>query len=310
MESANDRLLERDSRIRLLFGDISLQEFITRLPSVHLRPEVNNDVVESFKIVHKLLIHAYFEYLFIDVAVAKALHSLEMALKIRYKELTSLEWKKNAPLKQLLDWFRSGLYFEIDDLSFFDRVRKSRNYFSHPMGFNVAGRASLHWIDTIVGLINDVHDDTSLRKQRKVLEKQFQELIDIAVKEGIKLKQGEAETLIYSSAGVVVNNKLTPCQYSFALLPIFNPDSAEVKQPIFLITADLSIFSSAEIVVNAEDSGEAILLSRNISLEQKTLIEKFSEQCKTEGHYSVVHGVLLHEANKFIISQMKTTRLM
>lgn len=302
--------LKQDSRMRVLFGDISLSEFITKLPSVELRTEVSNDVVQAFQIVHKLLIHAYFEYLFIDVAVTKALHTLEMALKIRYNEITSLSWKKSAPLQQLLEWFRSRSYFERDDPSFFERVRNSRNYLSHPTGFNFAGTASLHWIETTIGLVNDIYDDINLRKERKMLEKQFDALLNVFIKNGVKFKQDGVETLIYGSAGIVVNNKLKPFQYSFALLPMFDPATTELKPPILFQTDDLSIFSSCEIIIGSGSSDKPILLSQKVNSEQKASIAKFSERCKTEDHFSMIQTMMLHDADTFLRKELRKIRSM
>ncbi|MEO5601095.1 MAG: hypothetical protein ABIR06_09220, partial [Cyclobacteriaceae bacterium] len=61
-----------------LYGEITLQEFINRfIPAIKLKTDVNEDVKKSFFIVEKLLIHSYYEYQFLDIAYAKALHIFE-----------------------------------------------------------------------------------------------------------------------------------------------------------------------------------------------------------------------------------------
>lgn len=303
-------MLEQDSRIKLLFGDVSLPEFVKKLPSIALRPEVHNDVAQAFGIIHKLLCHAYFEYLFIDVAVGKALHTLEMALKIRYKEITFSEWKKNAPLHQLLEWFRSRSYFERDDPDFFAKVKNARNYLSHPTAFRFGGTASLHWIDTTIGLVNDVYDDLDLRKERKVLVRQFDEVVNKFLKDGAKIKGKQGELLLYGLAGSIANNKSTPVRYSFALLPLFDPSGAELNRPIRLQISDVSLFNSRDVMVGFDTEGFPVFLSQELTDDERSSIKRFRERCRSEQEFAMAQNVFFYEADTYLREEFQRMRLM
>jgi hypothetical protein len=179
-----NEILQRDGRWEVFYEDISLPEFVRKLPSVRFYDEVNQDVKEAFKIIHKLMVHSYYEYLFIDVAVTKALQTFEMALKLRYKELNNKEWNKKSPLEQLIEWFRKRDFFERDDKNYFDHVRGTRNYLSHPERHHFGGSFWFHWISTTIDLINDLYDEVDLRRQRRAITSDIGEKLDTFIING------------------------------------------------------------------------------------------------------------------------------
>lgn len=140
----DDMNLDRHPVWTAFYKDISPSEFVKKVvPAVDFNKDTHQDVVSAFKIIHRLLIYSYYEYEFIDVAVAKAFHTFEMALKLRYKEIKRKEWKGN--LKDLLNWGNKNHLFEISDQGFLDHVRNARNHFSHPERYGFGGSAALHW---------------------------------------------------------------------------------------------------------------------------------------------------------------------
>lgn len=113
-----------------------------------------------------------------------------MALKLRFRELNNSEWNKKWSLEQLIEWFRKRDYFETEDKRFFDHVRNTRNYLSHPERHSFAGMASFHWISTAVDLINDLYEDVEMRKQRRLLVRQVMKGFDDFLKQGkVSLKR-------------------------------------------------------------------------------------------------------------------------
>ena len=229
-------MLNRDSRWNIFYGEISFEDFANdKMSFIEFKKEVNQEIVDSFKIVHKLLIHSYFEYQFIDIAVTKSLHLLEMALKLRYSELNDgLKPKPTLKLPHLLEWFRSRNYFEIDYQPFFDQVRKVRNHLTHPERNNLFGTVGLPWLNTVVDLINDLYEDINLRDDRKAKESEFNESLASFLKIGARIKYLGGETYIYSQGPVVVNNKVNPIQTTFSLFPIFSVNSSTHLQPIII----------------------------------------------------------------------------
>jgi hypothetical protein len=208
-------MLKRDRRWELFYGDISLEQFVDeKLPAPVFKKDVNKDVVNSFGVVYQLLIHSYYQYLFVDLAVARALHIFEMALWIRYKELNGNEWDlKKKPLSQLIDWFNERFYFEIADKSFLSHVRSARNEMTHLKGFNFAGSASLHWINTVVDLINGLYDDIELRKERWRSTSDNKSKLDLFLTHGAKLTFLDNIYHIYDSGTFKIENRIERVQF-------------------------------------------------------------------------------------------------
>lgn len=107
---------------------------------------VPKDIVDAFETVSYLLANSYYHYNLLDVALNKMLLIIEMAVKLKAKEL-------NIPLKlppnkhgkaidkklfKLIDEVckEAKLEFLIPD---FDRARNLRNSFMHPEGYSVMG---------------------------------------------------------------------------------------------------------------------------------------------------------------------------
>jgi hypothetical protein len=228
-------MLKRDSRWDIFYPDISLEEFANeKMPKAIFKDAVNIQIKNAFEIVHKLLTHSYFEYLFLDIAVTRALQIFEMSLVLRYKELSDgKEWDlKTKPLKQLIGWFRERHYFEINDERFLTHVRESRNALSHLKGHNFGGIASIHWIDTVCDLINGLYDDVDLRKQRWEATNEFQIKLDAFLSKGAKFQYLDVTYYIYSLGPLKVDNRVEPISCHFSLLPIFDPTSTNPKVPI------------------------------------------------------------------------------
>lgn len=146
----------------------TLEAFCQRyVPDLLLRKEVSQDVVEEYEVIRKLLLHSYYEYKFIDVAMTKLLHTFEMALKIRFREVNESVNKVPNNLQKLISWFRERNYFEVSDESYFNHIRQVRNIVSHPERHSFGGTAKLHWFNQITDLINDLYADLDERIQRQ-----------------------------------------------------------------------------------------------------------------------------------------------
>lgn len=302
-------ILQRDSRWRIFYNDVSLTEFIAKLPEIKFYPEVNQNVKDAFTIIHKLLVHSYYEYLFIDVAVAKALQTFEMALKLRYKELTGETWtKKGRNLEQLIDWFRKKGYFEFDSEDFLDHVRGTRNHLSHPERHNIGGTVWFHWISTTVDLINDVYDDLSLRKQRKSLAIDIAQKLKLFLQHGAKF-QYEAESLIYSHGHVQVNNLISPFQIQFSLLEVFG-NTTRVKWPL-IISCDIDALQldCAKFILMDPD-GNNLMLTNELKAEERKSIEEFRGQVMTDPEKLMQHNSLLFDSQNAMLEAWRKYRHM
>ena len=197
--------LEVDERWNILWKEEStLEQFVEELvPKFFLWKDISKPVYDSMVRIRKLLIHSYYEYDFIDVAVHEALLTLEMALKHRYTELTAKKWKGN--LKELLAWFAKMKYLETDHKEFLNAIRKQRNDVAHPETYKISGNLGINRIIPIIGMINDVHADVPERAQRKAATKALHGKVQAMVKNGALLEIAEYRYIIYQAGVMFVN---------------------------------------------------------------------------------------------------------
>ncbi|HEY1039742.1 MAG TPA: hypothetical protein VGF30_10075, partial [Bacteroidia bacterium] len=81
------------------------------LGELYLKPEVSEEIREQAFIINKLLLHSYYEYDFIDIAMLQGIISFEKALRIRYSELENKSARK-LNLGELIDWALTLKLFE------------------------------------------------------------------------------------------------------------------------------------------------------------------------------------------------------
>lgn len=245
--------LQRHPAWTALYPDISLQIFCdTVVPKIKLNERVNGDVQKTFIVIKDLLCFSYYKYEFIDVTVGKTLQTFEMALKLRYAEVTGEEWNTKKSLKQLIDWFRQKNYFEDPNPISMGHVRHARNYFSHPNRHGLGGPAVLPWIETIVDLINDLYEDTALRVTRTTATHELSLKIEKTVGPDLVAEHGENTVLVHRLRVIFINNKISPSRIYIFVFPIFDMVNEKVTQHPFLIEAnegDLS-FSENAITFN------------------------------------------------------------
>lgn len=299
--------LLRDKRWEIFYGDISFDLFVSdKIPHVDFKALVPKDVKEAFKIVDKLLHHSYYEYLFVDIAVGRALQIFEMSLHLRYKELNDgKEWNlAEKPLKNLMGWFHKRHFFERNDYQFLEAIRTSRNHFTHPKGHNFGGSMFFPWINTIADLINGLYDDVELRKQRWKATSEFQSKLSVFLEKGGKFKYMDRVFFIYGLGPVKVDNRVNPVTCYFTLLPIFGVETASPKIPIVLGLphAQMDLDTS---VIDFSWGANKLVLSNELTSEEESRISDFIEKVKTDLDYLHLNMSLLYDAGKHLNEVIK-----
>lgn len=287
-----------------IYGDrtSTLEKFIQNfVPQMKLRREVSENVVKSYRIIKSLVIHSYFEYEFIDVAVSKLLQTFEMALKIRYKELNGEEWPSKKPLVHLIEWFRTKEYFEVNHKTFMDHVRKARNAFSHPQSHSFGGMVLFHWFDTITDLINDIYEDVERRKKRLGEIKRINEGINAIINEGAKLNLVHESHLVYEAGVLFVEEIEDVTSYLFYYKRLFdldeNADLLPNQKPTFqLIELKNFEFKFSE---NACKIG-LFSISEISESDDQVRFAKWFEKFKSNTHYSTYNAMLGFEIKKHV----------
>jgi hypothetical protein len=140
--------------------------------SFFISPNHPQIIIKLLKRVKKLLLHSYYEYEFLDVALLQITIALEKRLKIEYKLLNPTDSKRRM-LDFLLKWARKKNLFELDNLLYLQVLKDIRNDEVHDETDRLLGITSLEKIYTINKLINDVEGDPVLRQKRMLTKRYF-----------------------------------------------------------------------------------------------------------------------------------------
>lgn len=153
--------------------------------------KVPKDIVDAFETVSYLLANSYYNYNLLDVALNKMLLIIEMAVKLKVKELNiPLKLPPNkqgkAIDKKLFDLIKevckeAKLEFLIPD---FDRARNLRNSFMHPERHSVMGifaattKNYIHFNNVINQLFLDSSEVDLLVSKRLEIKQDFESFKD------------------------------------------------------------------------------------------------------------------------------------
>lgn len=122
------------------------------LKPVNIKSEVPEEIKSSIETIQKLLIHSYFEYDFIDIALLHSIFTLEKTLKIRYKEIENNN--KELSFEKLIDWLYNSGHYKVYNREILDIIRGIRNRKVHETKKSVLGLSCLKKIYGIIDLIN------------------------------------------------------------------------------------------------------------------------------------------------------------
>lgn len=223
----------------LVFGELTFEEYCSKIPKFYFRKEVPEDVIKNFEVVEKMLALSYYEYKLIDEAYAKAIHTFEMAMSIRYKEL--FPESKKATFNILIT--------ELSKLNFFDtnldtlkHVKYMRNHYSHPERHSFGGIVFWNRIEFPSRLINEMYEDVELRLERRKLTEEFlQQLEKANLNKSLVMEIEGKQTILFSMYLLFINNKRTPKTCLLVCTPLFDleQDGDSIKVP-FVFKSKLS----------------------------------------------------------------------
>ncbi|MBZ0264208.1 hypothetical protein K8I28_06030 [bacterium] len=233
-----DLELEPDSRFS---GYRSRKDFEAYLGPMYLRSEVPVSIANKLKILQRLLIHSYYEYEFFDIALLRALQIFEMALKVRYAEIecgdsdrTVLRKIKNK-LYKLIDWADDMALLE-NPVEVTHRMREFRNYIMHGDPESLMGITSLQAVYTVVDFINDLYEDTEVRKVRHKKESDLRKVLEPVITGGGILTIGETRLIVHLAEVLTCIDVGKRFEYYVGIAPIFDPKekdgSLSIPDPI------------------------------------------------------------------------------
>lgn len=203
-----------------IFGNKTFDEYCAKIPEFYFKKGVPEDVIKNFEIIEKLLALSYYEYKFIDEAYAKAIHSFEMAMSIRYKDFYS-DTKKHG-FNTLITKLSQLNLFETS-IEILKHVRNIRNSYSHPDRHSFGGMALWDRAEPISRLINEMYEDVELRLKRKEMTEQFKHQIKKNNLDKFLVMEIQGKkTILYSMRLLFINNKRVPHTCLLACTPLFN----------------------------------------------------------------------------------------
>jgi len=242
--------------------------------AIEFNPQVPEDVISRFEVIKKLILHSYFVYDFLDVAMERALLTLELSLKIRYREIIGTKPpRKCSKLSHLIKWAGDTDLLENEE-SAVDNLRKLRNNIAHPRNYQLFGDLALHVIHPVAEVINGLYEDTDLRKARKIEEKTISLELNKLVRNGgeLELKQ-DLRLIIFKACILYCNNKVTPKKFYFLFWPIFNPtpqnENVDICEPIIVCSNSWEIANDVFYLKNLDDGQEIRL--RQITKNENTI---------------------------------------
>jgi hypothetical protein len=201
----------------------SYEYFQNTVSAVKLSASVPEEVLERFEIIRKLILHSYFVYEFLDIAMEKALLTFELALKNRFKEKEG-EWPvgQYSSLCKLIKWGSDNGLFEEDEPAI-QYLRELRNDIAHPKDRQQYGHLSLFIVHNVAEVINGLYEDVDLRKSRKEEEKEVDLKLTDFIQDGAELESEDVRLILFKACLLYYNNKIMPEEYYFLFWPIFNP---------------------------------------------------------------------------------------
>lgn len=237
----------------------------TFIPEIFLKNKVHGDVKENFRIIKKLIEYSYFEYKFYDVAALKSVLTLEMALKLRFKEVNSVDWEKKKPLIQLIDWFQTRSYFEVYNKEFLASIRFIRNLLAHPNEHTYSGPHNRPIIENVLNLVNDLYEDPQLRALRISLINKINSRLE-SLSKGVKCQIDNKVYFAFNAWPAFINNKTSIQEIYFYFTPTFIipkkvlENTNWVQPPVILFKASSLLFLSSSIKLE-DTNGSTLLIS-------------------------------------------------
>lgn len=215
------------------------------------------DTIEKrINFVHKILELAYYEYQLLDVAFREALLTFELALRIRYTELTN-EDSKETSLKKLIDWAINRHLFVAAKHNL-HALRMLRNGYFHPNRYQMSlGPMALTILYGTIDNIVDLFHDEKTHNERITEEQRVQQILAKFEKSGFIVDDGVHRKIIVRAILAVFDNRFGRSIYHFIFWPIFDAkwdenNSVNLQKPILLDVSEVKIEESSIILTGKQ----------------------------------------------------------
>lgn len=275
-----------------LNDNLTFDEYCERVPDFFFKKEVPKDVIACFDVAHRLLIHSYYEYQFIDQALLKVLQTLEMAMYIKYQEMWGVP-KKELTFYEVIQALCALEQFDTSE-EMLHSIRYLRNRYSHPKWHSYSGIALWNKIIQINYIVNEMYADMELRSERKELFDRFiQNQTTRGLHHRLFFQTSEGRRSLYELRLVFLDNKEVPHIYHLALVPLFNLEKiveGHTRVPkVHHVKVIHPEFREGGLEVQVEDTGQKVSFhSLKHDMELNTEFAKWVEELGADW-YKVIY---------------------
>lgn len=303
----------------------SFDDFVASYPAFVYHDKMPVEIRQHLDDIHALLIHGYFRYRFLDIANARAMQVIEMALRVRHRELGGPEIRHGKrvnsemepSLRELLNWAeREGLLEDTDDQPSWrqsdhrhiDVLRTLRNHAIHADASTLHGSIATGLLYRVVDIINELYADVDVRRMRHEFERKLQSELSRVLSGGAILEISTIRLIVFHAEVLYAVPDGEGWGIFLGVLKIFpsTPDgkgSHELPDPIFLKLGNY-VVENDRLTFSAEDGTRAYIGA----IQDETNSERYRE-FKTEfDKYPILFPAVIQPlADRRI--QLKRTRV-
>lgn len=291
-------------------GAETLTSFRERImPPIFLPLVVHDDIKSEIDLSEKLLLHSYFEYEFIDLALINIVFTLEKLMKIRYKEVTGTPTGRMR-FANLIDWFYKEGYFEVWNDYAIHQLRDIRNTKVHDEKKNLGGLVYLYKVKTAIYLINDLYEDVSLRARRKIRMTEMEMRFKTLLESGGIFEFENQRLIIFQVDVAFVNNKSSTDIISLVIWPIFDPrpyreDKHFVPTNLFVHVTGMQFNGDAFTAID-NSTGQFIKITTISDLVNKNKLRQWQKDLRELPDYETVMYLLTLPGNDYFYKCLST----
>lgn len=276
-------------------------------------PKVPKDVYESFVLCEYMMAHAYYHYPLYDEALSKLLRIVEMAVKLRCKEL-QISLDSNNVNRKTGQAFKKKFSELINDLERIEpskkikdalhRFRDLRNSFMHPESHTYTGTMGKNLITFGIVILNMLFlpDQLFLDIEAEMSRiRGFQSLFD---KDLYVFTKGEQRILIEDIEIVGAVPVDGGWQYLLVASPVLDlPDPKDFTYPVLIILGVTDIqFNGQQLSVKNAETGEAILFE---GTDHPANIAKYANYLKIKDSCNNIDTLMYQQVSESEIGKRK-----
>lgn len=298
-----EELLVRQYRpaFQRAMGPVS-EELIGRVVErFQFREAVPKDVTDRFATASEMLRWSGRRPKRIRAAFEFVVNTLELALRMRYRQLQDDGESLHSPrpgepdkAKRLVDWHAKRGHFEAPRQMMLILVAL-RNHAMHLNMHSYSRLRELEYIGLLAEEIDHLYEEPARRRERAERWKRLDSRLDGVTDGGATLEVGRARTVIYTAAAVAYENRVSPPRYWLLFYPIerrIDEETRMVPPPFFAECASWQNMPDGSLQFETL-TGNALDLHRLLSRQEQAQWGRWQNNSDLRAFSSHLHGFTL-----------------